>query len=122
MTYTVQVTPEVLGGGHRVWISEPPKQVGADESAPINTQVYLKNDDPLLLAFGQLVMAIRDRGRIDGEIRSKDAEITAYSAQISEIRSEFRVYREQSEYDKSVKKIQAAADNARAAAEKAAKK
>ena len=121
MTYTVQVTPEVLGGGHRVWISEPPK-VGEDESPPINTQVYLKNDDPLLLAFGQLVMAIRDRGRIDGEIRSKDAEITAYSAQISEIRSEYRVYQQQVEQEKSVEKVRAAADNARAAAEKAAKK
>lgn len=117
MTYTVQVTPEVLGQGHRIWISEPPKN--NPEEPPINTQVYLKNDDPLLLAFGQLVMAIRDRGRIDGEIRSKDAEITAYSAQISEIRSEFRVYREQIESEKREAKLKAAADKARADAEKA---
>lgn len=103
MTYTVQVTPEVLGGGHRIWISEPPK-VGEDESPPINTQVYLKNDDPLLLAFGQLVMAIRDRGRIDGEIRSKDAEITAYTGQISQIRSEYRQYREENPDTKAAKK------------------
>ncbi|ACF05147.1 gp50 [Mycobacterium phage Predator] len=120
MTYTVQVTPEVLGQGHRIWISEPPNN--NPEEPPINTQVYLKNDDPLLLAFGQLVMAIRDRGRIEGEIRSKDAEITAYSAQISEIRSEFRVYREQNEQQKSVEKVKAAAEQARAAADKARNK
>lgn len=94
MTYTVQVTPEVLGQGHRIWIQEP----------PINTQVYLKNDDPLLLAFGQLVMAIRDRGRIESEIRSKDAEITAYTGQISQIRSEYRQYREENPDTKAAKK------------------
>ncbi|ACI12471.1 hypothetical protein SEA_BECKERTON_51 [Mycobacterium phage Beckerton] len=84
--FQISVKGETLGNGSTVWVTSE----GFGENPGVNRSVFLKSDDPLITVLREIANAVVARDDLAAENRSKDAEISAYTAKISDLRAELR--------------------------------